>query len=668
MRCQACPKHATHTTSHGTLRAQCCSAQCGRDMFAGISTNDAGVIRVAALSPLGAAIAQRTQHNVDYSMPVHVAAALIGALQRIGPAQPTSDADLPASAQPGDVPVVSRNWILETPRDVWQSVILPYLQPGDASAFARTSRASARVAQQDLDMRRAIRAKYTAYDAAWHYLIGAVNNEEAAEMRRAYPVAEMALALLLAYQHNLLRPLGWTAAQYIARFRELRTECGRDGEALFTTPIVFPYREQKLINGFLTKAGSATPMCAAAILLYAKEYYKRPFGESGTLHALLAEVHTKILHPYETPETPSFFATQYIIGTSVSAGQVPDFEYLVKRGVSFDRYDAAMWIVHEALYGHSAGDEFRPIVERSNFHSVKLRKAQRAALAQFPMIRYDIPRTKTGQLSLLFMFHGILYQHNVCLVDIMRRNGTLELALTEPSRYNVENSPPILFSVDDPTIRGTSAYRYIIQGYLELDKTLLWRQKFDGVRAFIYYLHRLPYQTFVELVGYAVDYRFNQTDYYLVWRPYSLESPKLLEDLPKTAKRLKFILKRTSEEANDASYDLVLLTKEIGRRAQALHAKMHSSSGSEDDVRDFNLLNNLLYTISNCIDNPPQYASEYKQVVYPGMPPSIKSIYEDIEFYRDRSPYGIYSGIEDDAEFDTDTDTESDDDTDTDSD
>lgn len=416
-RCQACDKQATHHSKHGALAARCCSERCGRELFAGLSAAGDGTIHVAAASPLGRAIAQRTRHSCDHILPASVAAQLVGALQRIGPKRAAADADLPASEQ-ADAPT-SINWVTDIPRDVWATAILPYLQRDDLRAFAATSSSSAAAARDERVQAAKYRENRTPYHAALTYVAKSLTEEKRRVIRFAYPnVAELALARLLVFDVEQIYQLDRSPADYRRLIKSLRTEAGRDGDELYARPIQVPIPPRTIIlDRRRIKSAQTVPAMAGALVVYTLEKQVQ-FRQNDTL---LAFIHSyvyafappisdeRISAVLETSSTPCLFSYPYLFGCPSlhPLSFVDDRDVYVARGVDFTRTDAGFWLA-EMLARH---DDMHAVL--TNFASIAT-----------PEVAFGGPRTD-GQLSLLYMakkiwkaqfepdsshiFHGLLF-------------------------------------------------------------------------------------------------------------------------------------------------------------------------------------------------------------------------------------------------------------------
>ena len=392
-RCQACDKQATHHSKHGALRARCCSERCGRELFAGLSVVDDGAIHVAAASPLGRAIAQRTGHRCDHILPANVAAQLVGALQRIGPKRAATDADLPASAQ-ADVPTPI-DWIADVPRDVWATAILPYLQRDDLRAFAATSSSSAAHARDERVQAAKYRETHTAYDAALAYAATAVGETRRRVLRLAYPnVAELALARLLVFDVEQIYRLGFSPNKYRHLVARLRTEAGRNGDELYARPIQVPIPPRTIVlERRLVESPPTVPAMAGALIDYA--FLLQHDMPGSRLMDYLQMYANEILTPnsrngaLETPDTPCFFSYPYLFGCrALNAIVAADsLDHFVSLGVDLTRTDAGFW--------------FADTCARSTAHNV-FDDTMDAIMPDTRSINFDGPRAD-GQMSLLCM-------------------------------------------------------------------------------------------------------------------------------------------------------------------------------------------------------------------------------------------------------------------------
>jgi hypothetical protein len=596
-RCQACDKQATHHSKHGALRARCCSERCGRELFAGLSVVNDGAIHVAAASPLGRAIAQRTQHRCDHILPASVAAQLVGALQRIGPKRAAADADLPASAQ-ADVPTPI-DWIADIPRDVWATAILPYLQRNDLRAFAATSSGSAAAARDERVQAAKYRETHTAYHAALLYMGTEISNERRRVVRMAYPdAAEMALALLLTFAIEPVYAKNWTNAQYFARVRALRTECGRDGDALYERPILLPSNTIRFSNGMLVPAESATPVLARAIRYYTKRVATISPMLNTRRDTLMRTTKPGAKFPLETPSSPSFFGTIRLtmIDPMDYTVSVPVMTNLMRRGVDLTRYDAALWFYFFSQFTIPAGTNI---------------------FANTPALRFDRPRTQPGQFSILAMGMASFHPEHEDISELLYLRDLLEHEIVQPVKFGDPAGLNILFY---PTIFNATAWAVIVDRCYRLSYSMLYDPAPNGQRPFEHYIESFTPNDVMELMEAAPS----SSRGFMAWGPFD---PALDDGKPRLlAKSLQYqyelvdaILNTDNSpiESIDESYELVEYTRHVAAIAQEA-----IDAGNQKRAIHAGL---ILQRIAETLPDETTHAAEYNEIRYDGMDPHLRS-------------------------------------------
>lgn len=390
MSCQACPQRATTEGVHGALRVRCCSERCGREIVGGIFPADTGYVCVVAASPLGRAIARETRQAADCRVPIHVAAQLVGALQRIGPKRAADDADLPASTQAAAPTGI--DWIADIPPEVWTTSILPYLKPADLRAFAATSSESAMLVRTDIVQAEKYRQTRTPYQAALAYVSNSLPAEQRHVIRLAYPnVAELALARLLVFDIEQIYELKLPPVEYRRLIASLRTEAGRDGDELYARPIQVPIAPRTLIlERRRVKSVNVVPAMARALVTYAHQHWSNTNNVirdafRSYMHVLAPPPNS----PLESPTTPCFFSYPYMFNLRVY-NPVMTRESLVElsaSGVDLTRTDAGFW------YAEMLSRTYNYL--RVGHHIAEI-------FAAIESLRFDGQRTD-GQMSLLYM-------------------------------------------------------------------------------------------------------------------------------------------------------------------------------------------------------------------------------------------------------------------------